>query len=58
MTTQPGALPVKIEKLRFEKLPNQIQDIIRTIAVRMKKLEILIKQQAKRQKQIEVLDKS
>ena len=44
--------------MKFKKLPTQIQSMIETIGMRMLLLEKRIKEEAKQQKMIEVMDKS
>lgn len=58
MTTQPGVLPPNIEKLRYERLPGHIKTFIDTLGYRMLQLDQRIKDEAKQQKTIEVLDKT
>lgn len=58
MTTQPGVLPINIEKLRYERLPSHIKTFIDTLGYRLMVLDKRIKDEAKQQKTIEVLDKT
>ena len=60
MLTQPGCLPIDIQKVRYDMLPEHMRSLIEQIGIRMKKLEVIIrlegKSQKKKDKNLQIID--